>query len=722
MKHDLSPWIPALILVIGGSACEAPAPLSSLPASPAPLPRVSAPRGSVADTYHGVRVEDPYRWLEDPEAEATRAWVAAQNQRTQLHLDDALALGVRERLSTLWSFERVELPTRRGGRTFVRRNDGSQNQGVLFAQEPDGSERLLFDPNEASPDGTLALVDVFPSRDGELLALGFSDGGSDWRLWRTLEVASGQELPQVITGNKFGGLRWAANGAGFYYPRTDRPAAGDELVARNAPPDIVYHELGTSEEDDLLVLARPRDSRYSQGFEVGSDGRALFVLRFEARSRNNELLRVPVDPRSGLPTGPPETIVSGFDARFRYVADEGDTLWLLTDLDAPNWRIVAIDLNAPQRERWREVVPEGRNAVRDARGYGGRLVVSYLDDASSRVDVFGSDGTREHEIELPELGTVRSMSGTWSDPTLYLSFESFLSAPSVLRHDLAAATTSLLHRPELDFQPEPFVTRQVFYASADGTQVPLFLTHRRDLEADGTNPTYLFGYGGFNISITPFFSPAHLFWLEQGGVLAVANLRGGGEYGETWHRAGTLLEKQNVFDDFQAAAEWLIAMGITRPERLAIGGRSNGGLLVGACLTQRPELYGAALPVVGVLDMLRYHLFTIGWAWAGDYGTVENEAEVRALRAYSPLHNVRAGTRYPATFISTGDHDDRVVPAHSYKFAAALQHAQGGAAPILLRVDTRAGHGRGKPIAMQVAEAADRWAFVLQTFSMELDR
>ncbi len=703
-------------------ACRAGPERSPAAAAPA-LVYPETPRGALVEELHGVRVADPYRWLEAMDAPETRAWVAAQNALADGWLDTPEREALRARLVELWAYPRLELPLRSAGRTFYRRNDGSQNQGVLYVADGDVPRggRVVVDPNGLSDDGTLALIEVYPSRDGELVACGFSDGGSDWRVFQVREAASGAPLPDEITGNKFGDLRWAANGAGFYYPRTDAPADGDALGA-SPPPDIAFHEIGTDERADVVVVPRPSAPGRSQGVEVASGGEALFVLRFDAATRNSEILRVPLDAR-GRAAGPPQNLTGDrFDAQFAYVADDGRTLWAFTDLGAPRGRVVAIDLDDPRRERWREVVPEGQDALRVAKGFGGHLIVSWLHDCRARVGVFRTDGTAVGELELPGAGTVASFEGSWEDPLFHFSYESFLQAPSVYRHDLARGATEAVHVPALAFDPAPYVTAQELCTSPDGTRVPVFLTHRRDLVRDGSAPAYLYGYGGFCVPVTPFFSPANLVWLELGGVLAVANLRGGGEFGEAWHRAGTKLAKQNVFDDFQAVARQLVREGLTRPERLAIGGRSNGGLLVGACLTQSPELFGAALADVGVLDMLRYHLFTIGWAWAGDYGTADDQGEFRALHAYSPLHNVRAGTRYPPTLLSTGDHDDRVVPAHSYKFAAALQAAQAGDAPILLRTETRAGHGGGKPIALQVDDAADHWAFLARVFGLHLER
>ena len=692
------------------------------PAAQERLAYPDARRADQVDVYHGVEVADPYRWLEDPDTPEARAWIEAQNALSEGWLAAVSRRGaLRERVARLWDYERFGSPELHGGKLFYTRNDGLQDQDVLFvADDEEGrGARVLLDPNTLSADGTVALAAFAPSPDGTLLAYGLSDGGSDWHTWRVRDVASGADLADVVTRNKFGDVDWAADGRGFYYTRFDRPAEGEELQERNAPPDVAYHRLGTDEAQDPIVVQRPADDGVFVGFSLTDARDALVVMRWHSASRTNEIDLVPVSPEEPGAAGAPTQLITGFDAQYQYVGDDGRTLWFQTDLDAPRWRIVGIDPGAPQRESWRTVVPEAENAIEGAGAVGGRLLVSYLRDATSDVRVFSPEGEPLGRVELPGLGTAGGFSGDFDDRVTFYTFTGFTRPAEVWRYDVATGESRLFRRPTVDFDPEEYVTEQVFYASTDGTRVPMFLVRRRGIEASGDVPTYLYGYGGFAVSLTPGFSPANLAWLELGGLLAIPNLRGGGEYGEAWHAAGTKLLKQNVFDDFLAAAEWLIDSGWTSPQRLAIGGGSNGGLLVGACITQRPELFGAALPAVGVLDMLRYHLFTIGWAWAGDYGTVDDAEEFRALLAYSPLHNVRPGTCYPPTLITTADHDDRVVPAHSFKFAAALQAAQGCAEPILIRIETRAGHGAGKPTSMRIDEAADRWAFLVRALGME---
>ncbi len=695
-------------------ACQSSAPRRAYPATQ---------RGAVVDEYHGEKIADPYRWLEEADSPETRAWIVQQNELTGAYLAGIPQRErIRARLTELWDYERYELPIQEGGRVFFRRNDGLQNQSVLFvADSASANPRLLLDPNTLSSDGTIALAGFVPSGDGKRLAYGLSDGGSDWRIWKVREVDTGKDLADVVTRNKFGGLSWAADGSGFFYSRYDLPPEGAALSARNAPPDVCFHRLGADEAADTLVVRRPAQEGRSQAFGLAEDGAVLFQSVLDVASRKSELYRVPLAPADGgwAAAGEPQALVQGFDARTFPIGDDGSTVWVQTDLDAPRGRIVAINPLSPAREHWRELVPEAEEAIQGADEVGGKLVVQYLKDAHSLVRVFDRNGLEQGEVALPGLGTAGGFSGDREDGDSFYSFTSTTQPSAIYRLDLANLQSKLYRKSPLKFAPEDYVTEQVFCTSADGTRVPMFLTRKKTLARDGRAPTYLYGYGGFGVSITPGFSVPNLVWLELGGLLAIPNLRGGGEYGEAWHAAGTKLAKQNVFDDFIAAAEWLSANGWTTSEHLSIGGRSNGGLLVGACMTQRPELYGAALPAVGVLDMLRYHKFTIGWAWAGDYGTADDPAQFQALRAYSPLHNVRPGAHYPATLVTTADHDDRVVPAHSYKFTAALQAAQAGEDPILIRIDTRAGHGAGKPTTMLIEEWADCWAFLAHELGME---
>lgn len=673
-------------------------------------------REAVADVYHGTTVPDPYRWLEDDNAEETRTWVEAQNRVTFGYLE---AVGERaaisNRLTRLWNFERWSPPSRHGGRYFVSRNNGLQNQSVLNTLGSlDGELKELLDPNRLSTDGTVALSGAAVSEDGGLLAYGISRSGSDWQEWRVRDVASGQDLPDEIQWVKFSGASWTRDGKGFYYSRYDAPKPGEALKGANYYHKLYYHRLGTPQSEDTLVYHRPDHKEWNFGGSVTDDGRYLVITASEGTDPRN---RVMVQDLS-KPGSPVVELLMAFDADYSFLDNDGSVLWFRTDLDAPRARVIAIDLERPDKANWREVLPQSEDTLTSVSVVGERFLAQYLKDARSVVKVFRLDGTFERELDLPGIGTVSGLGGRRSDTETFYSFTSFTTPGAIYRYDIGAGRSTLWRQPKVDFDASAYETRQVFLPSKDGTRIPMFITHRKGLKLDGRNPTYLYAYGGFNISLTPNFSVPIAAWLEMGGVYAMPNLRGGGEYGEAWHQAGTKLRKQNVFDDFIAAAEWLIAQKYTSTPHLAIGGGSNGGLLVGACITQRPELYGAALPAVGVMDMLRFHKFTIGWAWTSDYGSSENPEEFRALHAYSPYHNLKPGTRYPSTLVTTADHDDRVVPAHSFKFAARLQECHDGTNPVLIRVDSKAGHGAGKPTSKLIAEAADRWAFLVKELGM----
>jgi prolyl oligopeptidase len=686
----------------------------------APWPRPTYPearREAVVDDFHGEQVADPYRWLEDPDAPESRAWIDAENALTQSYLELIPAReSIRGRLRELWNYERFGLPTKRGERLFLTRNDGLQNQSVLYVIDSPGSEpRVLLDPNSLSADGTVALAGTSVSDDGRLLAYGVADGGSDWNVWRVRDVQSGRDLADELRWVKFSGASWTADGAGFFYSRYDAPQSGRELEAVNRNQKLYFHRAGTPQEQDELVYARPDQPDWGFGAAVTEDGRWLVILASEGTDpRRRVFLEDLAAP--GWNVAP---LVPEFDASFDLVESDGDVLLFVTDLGAPRGRVVGIDLRSPAREQWKNVVPQRDEKLEDVSLVGGKLICRYLKDARSFVVVHERSGELLREVDLPGLGTAAGFGGRKTDAETYYSFTSFTTPAALYRYDVASGASEPFRVPKLTFDPSRYASEQVFYTSKDGTRVPMFLSYRRDLVRDGARPTLLYGYGGFNVSLTPSFSPARLAWMELGGVYAVANLRGGGEYGVEWHKAGTKLRKQNVFDDFIAAAEHLVREGWTQPSKLAINGGSNGGLLVGAVLNQRPDLYGAAIPSVGVMDMLRYEGFTIGWAWASDYGSVKNEDEFRALRAYSPYHNVRSGAHYPAVLVTTADHDDRVVPAHSFKYAAALQEAQGGDAPVLIRIDVRAGHGAGKPTGKLIEQAADEMAFLVRALAME---
>ncbi|MDX1548649.1 MAG: prolyl oligopeptidase family serine peptidase [Rhodothermales bacterium] len=675
-------------------------------------------RGDVVDDYHGTAVADPYRWLEDLDGDETRAWVAAQNALTFGYLEglpqrDAF----KDRLTTLWDYPKYGAPSKKGSRYFFSKNDGLQNQSVIYVQESlGGTPRVLIDPNTFSEDGTVALSGLYVSDDGRYAAYSISESGSDWRTFRVRDVDTGEDLPDVLRWIKFSGASWDADGAGFYYSRYDAPEDGEDALAGvNKNQKLYYHRLGTDQADDVLVYERPDQPEWGFAPEVTDDGRYLVVTVWQG---TDERTRVYVrDLRD--PDGPITPLLDDFDAAYDFIGNTGTAFYFVTDRDAPNKRLVAIDLARPGADAWTTLLPESERVIRSVDIVHDRFVVSVLDDVKGRMLIHGLDGAFEREIELPTLGSVYG-GGERDASELFYTFTSFTYPPTIYRYDFETGASEVFRQAEVDFDPEAYVTKQVFYESKDGTRVPMFIVHRKDLALDGQNPTYLYAYGGFNISLTPGFSVSNLAWLEQGGVYAMPNLRGGGEYGEAWHKAGMLGNKQNVFDDFIAAAEYLIDAGYTSTPKLAIGGGSNGGLLVGAVLTQRPDLFGAALPAVGVMDMLRFHQFTIGWAWVSEYGSAEDPEQFRWLRAYSPLHNLKPGTHYPPTLVTTADHDDRVVPGHSYKFAAAMQHAQGGPAPVLIRIETKAGHGAGKPTSKIIEEQADKWAFLAHVLGMPM--
>jgi len=670
------------------------------------------------DDYHGTKVADPHRWLEDPDAPAVREWIAAQNRITQEWLGSVTERpAIRARLAELWDHPRAGVPWRRGGRWFQMRNTGLQNQDVLWTMDGpsvgDAAGRVLLDPNAMSAEGTVSLSAAAVSEDGALLAYATSTAGSDWMTWRVRDVASGEDRHDELAWSKFAGAAWTHDGAGFFYARFDAPAKGQDLAEANRVHQLRYHRLGDDQADDALVYVRPDEPDWILSPSVTQDGRWLVVHVSEG-----------TDPRTrvwvaelGVDDGP-RPLLDDLDAAYHLVGTDGDDFYFLTDHDAPRKRIIALDVRAPTSRR--EVVAEDEDTLERARLVGGRLVVARLHHARNRLRLHDLDGTPGPDVALPDIATVSSVTGRADDDACYVGVVTHTQPQAIYRIDVATEDVTLVRSPSLDVDSDAFVAEQVFVDRPGGVRVPMFLVRRADVEPDGGAPLRLYGYGGFNISLTPGFSVAGLVWLELGGVLAMPNLRGGGEYGKSWHDAGRLANKQTVFDDAIACAEWLIDAGWTRPERLAIQGGSNGGLLVGACMTQRPDLFGACVPEVGVLDMLRFHRFTIGWAWTSDYGSPDEPEQFAWLSAYSPLHNLTQGTRYPATLITTGDHDDRVVPAHSFKFAAALQAAQApDGPPVLIRIETDAGHGAGKPTAKLIDERADVFAFLVRALEMQ---
>lgn len=673
--------------------------------------------GDDSDDYHGTKVADPYRWLEDDNSTETKAWVEAQNKVTFDYLAKIPRREeIRERLTKLWNYERFSAPRERGGRYFYTRNSGLQNQSVLYVAESlDAQGRVLLDPNTLSPDGTTSLTDTEPSEDGKLLVYGLSKAGSDWVQFRVRDVATGKDLEDVIDWVKFSGASWAKDGSGFYYSRYNEPKPGDALKGKNEFQKLYFHKLGTPQSTDVLIYERKDHADWGFHAGVTDDGHYLIISVSEGTSPKNRVFYKDLTK----PGAEVVELIPNNDADYNFVDNDGAVFYFRTDLDAPRYRVIAVDTRAPERDRWKEIIPQKGEKLDGVGSVGGALICEYLKDARSVARVHDFTGAFTRELELPGIGSVHGFGGRRSDHETFYAFTSFTKRGAIYRYDIAAGKSVIWKKPAVDFDSAAYETKQVFYKSKDGTSVPMFITHKRGLKLDGNTPTLLYGYGGFNISMTPGFSVSRAVWLEMGGVYAVANLRGGGEYGAEWHEAGMKLRKQNVFDDFIAAGEYLVAQKYTSPAKLAIQGGSNGGLLVGACMTQRPELFGAALPAVGVMDMLRFHKFTIGWAWKSDYGSSENPEEFKALYAYSPLHTLKPGTRYPATMVMTADHDDRVVPAHSFKFAARLQECQAqDGPPVMIRIETSAGHGAGTALKKVIEENADQLAFLTKALGM----
>ncbi|MES2899470.1 MAG: prolyl oligopeptidase family serine peptidase [Pseudomonadota bacterium] len=668
------------------------------------------------DNYHGTSIADPYRWLEDDNGADTKAWVESQNKFTQAYLGQiGERAKIKERLTKLWNYERYSVPYKESGRYFYSRNDGLQNQSVLYTMRSlADTPRLLLDPNTLAADGTVALAGTAVSPDGKYLAYGTAASGSDWNEWKVRDIETGKDTEDHLKWVKFSSTSWTKDGKGFFYSRFDEPAAGAALAGINHYQKMYYHQLGTPQSADVLVHHNPTQKEWGVGGEVTDDGKYLIVYTSHGTSP-----KIMVSYKDlSKPDSKVVPLFDKFEAAYDFIDNIGSTFYFKTDLKAPRARVVAVDIRKPQVANWKTIIPESEQTLVGANMVNQQIVAEYLADARSVVKLYSMNGKLVREVKLPGIGSVGGLGGKRSDSETFYSFSGYTNPTTIYRLDMKTGVSTVFRQPKVDFDPSQYETRQQFFTSRDGTRVPMFIVSKKGLKMDGSNPTYLYGYGGFNISLTPSFSPANLAWIEMGGVYVVANLRGGGEYGEAWHEAGTKLQKQNVFDDFIGAAEWLIANKVTSPAKLAIGGGSNGGLLVGAAMTQRPELFGAAIPAVGVLDMLRFHKFTIGHAWTSDYGSADNADEFKALVKYSPLHNLKKGRCYPATMITTADHDDRVVPAHSFKFAAAAQAAQTGSAPILIRIDVKAGHGAGKPTAKVIEEVADRWGFLSRELRM----
>jgi len=678
-----------------------------------------APSSNQVDDYHGVKVADPYRPLEDPDSAASRQWIEAENKLTFGYLDTIPSRPkIHARLTELFNYERYSVPTEHGGRYFYVHNTGLQNQAVFYwLSALDAEPRLLLDPNTLSADGTVAVSGVSYSEDGQLMAYALSTSGSDWVEWHVREVSTGKDLPDVVKWSKFSGAAFTKDARGFFYSRYDEPKADSALRDTNYYQKLYFHKLGTPQSADELIYKRDDQKEWGFGGAVTDDGHYLILY-----------VSVGTDPRNRVyykdltkPAGPVVPLMDKMDAAYNFVDNDGPVFWFVTNQGATLSRLVEVELRQPEPEHWKTIVPESADKLEFASMVDHKFIASYLKDAHTEVKVFDRSGKFLRTVELPGIGTAGGFGGRREQRYTFYSYTSYATPATIYRYDVATGKSTVFRQPNVKFHPEDYETRQVFYSSKDGTRVPMFITSKKGLKLDGTNPTLLYGYGGFDVPLTPGFSVGSLVWMEMGGVYAVANLRGGGEYGEPWHLAGTKLRKQNVFDDFIAAGEWLIANHYTVSSKLAIQGGSNGGLLVGACMAQRPELYGAALPAVGVMDMLRFHKFTIGWAWTSDYGSSDNAEEFAAIYKYSPLHNIKAGVQYPATLIMTADHDDRVVPAHSFKFAATLQADQAGPAPVLIRIQTKAGHGAGKPISKTIDEITDAWGFLVKSLGMKDD-
>ena len=733
----------------------------------APLSYPAAARGTQVDTYHGITIADPYRWLEDVDSPATKEWVAAQNRVTDSFLASIPQReAIRSRLTQLWNYARYSAPFKENGRYFYFQNSGLQNQSVLYVQDGlTGPPRVLLDPNILSTDGTVALSRTEASDDGHYLAYSLSTSGSDWQELHVRDVNNGRDLADVVKWVKFSGISWTHDNKGFFYSRYDEPTSGNKMTNTNKNHKLYYHRVGELQSRDELVYDRPDQPDWLFGGTVTDDGQYLIITVSQGTDVRTRVYFVDLDnPGKPQIDNPVVRLIDKLDAEYSFIGNRGTNFYVRTDRNAPKGRIVAINIDNPREERWNTIIPEGKDALQDAAMAGDDIVANYLQDAHSsirfytgsrddrrsqqprpgqqpqqpprnpgniyddtstapvvmreRAQPIGGGFTFRGELPLPGIGSVGEVHGRQGDDELFYSFTSFLYPTTIYRYDLKSRRNEVFRTPKVAFDPTSYETRQVFYTSKDGSRVPMFITAKKGIQLDGNNPTLLYAYGGFNISMTPSFSPANLAWLEMGGIYALANLRGGGEYGKTWHEGGMLANKQNVFDDFIAAAQYLIQQKYTSTSKLAVRGGSNGGLLIGAVENQRPDLFGATLPEVGVMDMLRFQKFTIGWAWTSDYGSSDNPDQFKYLRAYSPLHNIKPGTCYPPTLAFTADHDDRVVPGHTFKYVATLQAAQSCPNPILVRIETKSGHGAGRPTSKLIDEAADRFAFLVRELHM----
>jgi prolyl oligopeptidase len=671
------------------------------------------------DNYHGTMVSDSYRWLEDDNSVETKAWVKTQNAVTDKFLSAMpQRLPVRKIYTNLYNFERYGLPFKEGGRYFWTRNDGLQQQSVVYtAASLTAKPQVAIDPNLLSKDGTVALTGTVASRNGRYLAYGTSSAGSDWQTWQVRDLQTGRDLTDKVEWVKFSTAEWTPDGKGFFYSRYDAPKAGESLTGSNFFQKLYYHRLGTAQSQDVLVTENKNEKEWGYGASVTDDGKQVIIFVWKGSGRKNGLLLMPLI-NGAFVASTPKPITLDFDAEYTPIGANGNTIWVKTDKDAPTGRIVSIDMKKPAPANWKIVIRETKDTLTSASVVGEKIIAQYLQDAATAVNVHALDGKLIRAVTLPGVGTASGFGGRFKRTETFYSYTSLISPAAIYRYDIASGKSTLFKRPKTAFDAAKYETKREFVTSRDGTRFPIFIAHRKGMKLDGSNPTLLYGYGGFNVSETPVYRVTASTWMTMGGVYVSASIRGGGEYGAAWHDAGTKLKKQNVFDDFIAAAEWLIKNKYTEPAKLGVNGGSNGGLLVGAVINQRPELFGAAVPQVGVMDMLRFHKFTIGWAWVSDYGSSDNAEEFKALLAYSPLHNIKSGVKYPPILVTTADHDDRVVPAHSFKYIAALQAADTGAAAKLIRIETSAGHGAGKPTSKIIEERSDVLAFMANAFGL----
>ena len=668
------------------------------------------------DDYHGTKVADPYRWLEDDNSAETKAWVQAENKVTFDYLNRIPEREqLKKRLTELWNYAKYSAPTKEGKYYFYSKNDGLQNQSVFYVADSVKDEgRVLLDPNKLSKDGTVALSGLAISDDGKLLAYGLSGAGSDWQTWHFRDVETGKDLPDILENIKFSGASWTKDEKGVFYSRFPEADEKSKLTRINYFQKLYYHKLGTPQSEDVLIYERPDDKEMGVGGGVSEDGKWLVISVTKGTAPMNMVFYKDLSK----PDSKVMPLVDKLEADYSFIGNDGSKFYFRTDKDAPLGRVVMADVN-DKKSVWKEVIPQAKETLGSVDFVNNQLIGNYLKDAYTQIRIYDLSGKFVRNVDLPGIGTANGFNGKRYDTETFYTYSSFNAPPTIYRYDLKTGKSKIFRQSDVKFDPNDYEVKQVKYASKDGTMIPMFIVHKKGIKLDGSNPTLLYAYGGFNISLTPGFSVSRIVWMENGGVYAVPNLRGGGEYGEDWHKAGTKLQKQNVFDDFIAAAEYLIKNKYTRPEKLAISGGSNGGLLIGATLNQRPDLFGAALPAVGVMDMLRFQKFTIGRAWTSDYGSSDNAEEFAAIYKYSPLHNIKEGTKYPAVLVTTSDHDDRVVPAHSFKYAATLQEAQAGDAPVLIRIETNAGHGAGKPTAKVIEEQADVYGFLMKNLGMD---